>query len=188
MTTQSDPTPVPRPAPPGYRYAGPWIRLLALLIDGVLLFAIIYLLFLVLGGVLFLAFPQAAESTLMDVDSGGWPAGPVAYVVISVLMLAWYGGWQAGLGATPGMLALKLRVRDPSGEDNPSPRAAVIRNSPQVLAGFGELTGNDTFDLLLGVIGFVVYIAIGITISNSPERQGFHDRLAGGTYVVRPAM
>ena len=28
------------------------------------------------------------------------------------------------------------------------------------------------------------YIAIGITISNSPTRQGFHDRLAGGTYVV----
>ena len=50
------------------------------------------------------------------------------------------------------------------------------------------MTGNDTFDLLLGVIGFVVYIAIGITISNSPECQGFHDRLAGGTYVVRPAM
>ena len=62
------------------------------------------------------------------------------------------------------MLALKLRVRDPSGEENPSPRAAVIRDSPQVLAGFGELTGN-----------------------NSPERQGFHNRLAGGTYVVRPA-
>ena len=188
MTTESDPPPVARPAPPGYRYAGPWIRLFALIIDGVLLYAIIFVLFLVLGGVLFLAFPQAAESTLMNADSDGWPTGPVAYVVLSVVMLAWYGGWQARVGATPGMLALKLRVRDPSGEDNPSPRAAVIRNSPQVLAGFGELTGNDTFDLLLGVVGFVVYIAIGITISNSPQRQGFHDRLAGGTYVVRPAV
>ena len=138
MTTQSDPTPVPRPAPPGYRYAGPWIRLMALIIDGVLLYAIIFVLFLVLGGLLFMAFPQAAESTLIHGDSDGWPAGPVAYVVLSVVMLAWYGGWQAGIGGTPGMLALKLRVRDPSGEDNPSPREAVIRSSPQVLAGFGE--------------------------------------------------
>ena len=50
------------------------------------------------------------------------------------------------------------------------------------------MTGNDTFDLLLGVVGIAVYIAIGITISNSPERQGFHDRLAGGTFVVRPSV
>jgi len=35
--------------------------------------------------------------------------------------------------------------------------------------------------------GGVVFIAIGITISKSPTRQGFHDRLAGGTYVVRLA-
>jgi uncharacterized RDD family membrane protein YckC len=103
-------------------------------------------------------------------------------------MLAWYGGWQASVGGTPGMLALKLRVRDPSGEDNPSLRAAVIRNSPAVLAGFGDISGNSAIDLVLGLVGIAVYVAIGITISNSPERQGFHDRLAGGTYVVRPAV
>ena len=101
-------------------------------------------------------------------------------------MLAWYGGWQAGVGATPGMLVLKLRVRDPNGEDNPSLRAAVIRNSPQVLAGFGELTGNDSYDLMLGVVSFVVYAAIGLSITSNSRYQGFHDRLAGGTYVVRP--
>ena len=50
------------------------------------------------------------------------------------------------------------------------------------------MTGNDIIDLLLGVVGIAVCIAIGITISNSPERQGFHDRLAGGTYVVRPSV
>ncbi len=183
MTTEPDPTPVPRPAPPGYRYAGPWIRLLALILDSLLLYAIIFVLSLVLTGLLFLAYPQVGESTLINLDSG--PAGPIAYVVICAVMLAWYGGWQHGAGGTPAMLALNLRVRDPSGEENPSLRAAVIRNSPQVLVGFGELTGNDIIDLLLGVFGFAVWAAIGITISKSPERQGFHDRLAGGTYVVR---
>ena len=32
----------------------------------------------------------------------------------------------------------------------------------------------------------LVLLIIGITISNSHTRQGFHDRLAG-TYVLRPA-
>ena len=40
---------------------------------------------------------------------------------------------------------------------------------------------------MLGLLGFVVYQVIGITISDSPTRQGIHDRLAGGTYVVRLA-
>lgn len=160
--------------------------MLALIIDGILLFAMIYVLFLVLGGALVLAFPQAA-SAIATFDSNEWPAGLVAYLVIGLVMLAWYGGWQSGLGATPGMLVCKLRVRDPNGEDNPSLRAAVIRNSPQVLAGFGELTGVEGIDLALGVVGFVVFSAIGLTIASSPERQGFHDRLAGGTYVVRPS-
>lgn len=186
MTTESDPTRAPKPAPPGYRYAGPWIRLLAVTIDGVLLFAVVYVLFIVLAGLLLMSFPQAAESLGQDLDSSTGPAGPVAYVVLSALMLAWLGGWQAGAGATPGMFALKLRVRGPGGEDKPSLRAAVIRNAPMVLAGFGELTGSEIVDLVLGLVGLAVYAAIGITISESTTRQGFHDRLAGGTCVVRP--
>jgi hypothetical protein len=113
MTTESDPAFVPKHAPPGYRYAGPWIRL--------------------------------------------------------------------------GMLLLRLRVLDPSGLGRPSFGAAVGRNSPQVLASFGPVTGNSAIDAGLGMAGGVVFIAIGITISKSPTRQGFHNRLAGGTFVVRPA-
>jgi uncharacterized RDD family membrane protein YckC len=80
-----------------------------------------------------------------------------------------------------------LRVLDPSGLGRPSFGAAVIRNSPQVLASFGPVTGNSAIDAGLGIAGGVVFIAIGITISKSPTRQGFHDRLAGKTFVVRPA-
>ncbi len=120
-------------------------------------------LFIVLGGLLFMAYPQAAESTLVNGDSDGWSAGAVAYVVLSLVMLAWYGGWQAGSERHRACWPEAAGPR-PEWREQPVARAAVIRNSPQVLAGFGELTGN-----------------------NSPERQGFHDRLAGGTYVVRPA-
>ncbi len=182
MTTASDPTPASKPAPTGYRFAGPWIRLGALIIDGVILLVAFMAVFMVLG----LALAVTGDP-LTTLETEGWPGGAVVYVVTSVVMLAWYGGFQARLGGTPGMLLLKLRVRDPSGLEPPSLGAGVIRNAPQVLASFGAITGNGAFDAGLGVVSFVVYLAIGITISDSPTRQGFHDRLAGGTFVVRPA-
>jgi uncharacterized RDD family membrane protein YckC len=180
MTTASDPTFVSKPPPGGYRYAGAWIRLGALMIDGLVLFAVAFAVVICVSAFLALAYPTVR----LDID--GWPAGAVAYVVTTAALLGWYGGWQHGVGATPGMLALRLRVRDPSGEANPSLRAAVTRNLPQVLVGFSDYSGNETIDALLVIVALVVYVAIGITISSSPTRQGFHDRLAGGTYVVRP--
>ena len=172
---------VSKPAPDGYRYAGPWIRLAALIIDSLILFAVGFALAMGIGLFLVIAYPSA------NLDMDGWPASAVTYVVASVGLLGWFGGWQHGVGATPGMLVLKLRVRDPSGEDSPSLRAAVTRNLPLVLGNFGDFSGDDTIDALLGIVTLVVYVAIGITISSSPTRQGFHDRLAGGTYVVRLA-
>lgn len=172
---------VSKPAPDGYGYAGPWIRLAALIIDSVILFAVTFALGMGIGLFLVIAFPSA------NLDMDGWPAGAVTYVVVSAAMLGWFGGWQHRVGATPGMLVLKLRVRDPSGEASPSLGAAVTRNLPMVLAAFGDFSGDDTIDALLGIVTFVVYVAIGVTISSSPTRQGFHDRLAGGTYVVRLA-
>ena len=37
---------------------------------------------------------------------------------------------------------------------------------------------------MLGVVSFVVYAAIGLSITSNLRYQGFHDRLAGGTYVA----
>jgi hypothetical protein len=65
---------------------------------------------------------------------------------------------------------------------------------PQVLVSFTDYSdnegysGNEGIDALLIIVTLVVNVAIGITISRSPTRQGFHDRLAGGTYVVRPTV
>ena len=87
MTTESDPTRV-RGRLPGYRYEGPWIRWPGLVIDGVLLFAIIYVLFIVLGGLLFMAFPQAAKSSEMT-PTQMVVRRPSGGVVLSVVMLAW---------------------------------------------------------------------------------------------------
>ena len=170
---------VSKPAPAGYRYAGAWIRLAALIIDSLILLAVIFAVGMGIGLFLVIAYPT------VNLDMHGWLVGAVDYVVVSVALLGWFGGWQHGVGATPGMLVLKLRVRDPSGDDNPSLRAAVTRNLPLVLGSFGEFSSHETIGAMLTIVTLVVCVAIGITISNSPTRQGFHDRLAGSTYVVR---
>jgi len=177
----------PPGAPPGYGYAGPGIRLLAFLVDGFVVFALFMAVFIGFGAFAIVAFPSQVDpdSDLLNLDLDTWPAGAVIYAATSVVSLAWYGGWQAGRGATPGMLLFKLRVRGPSGETNPTFGAAVKRNGPQVLLNFGALSGIEAIDALLGVVTFATYIAIGVSISNSQTRQGFHDRLAGGTYVLR---
>ena len=41
---------------------------------------------------------------------------------------------------------------------------------------------------MLGVVSFVVYAAIGLSITSNSRYQGFHDRLAGGTYVDAPRV
>ena len=186
MTTPEDTSQAPdnpafvsKPAPDGYRYAGAWIRLAALIIDSLILLPVGFALGMGIGLFLVIAYPT------VNLDMHGWLVGAVVYVVMSAALLGWYGGWQHGVGATPGMLVLKLRVRDPSGDDNPSLRAAVTRNLPLVLGSVGDFSSHETIGALLMIVTLVVCVAIGITISNSPTRQGLHDRLAGGTYVVR---
>lgn len=152
-----------------------------MIIDSLVLFAVGFAAGMCIGLFLVIAYPS------VNLDTPGWLVSAAAYVVMSAALLGWYGGWQHGVGATPGMLVLKLRVRDPSGDGNPSLRAAVTRNLPLVLGTFGDCSGDETIDALLRIVTLVICVAIGITISNSPTRQGFHGRLAGGTYVVRPA-
>ena len=89
ITTESGPAFVSKPAPDGYRYAGAWIRLAALMIDGLVLFAVASHWASALALFLALAYPT------VNLDMDGWPAGAVAYVVTSAGLLGWYGGWQA---------------------------------------------------------------------------------------------
>ncbi|NVN49509.1 RDD family protein [Mycolicibacterium hippocampi] len=167
-------------------YAGPAVRLLAFLLDGLCLTIVSFLVSVPVAFVLEVFSPGTIGdwTTSYDAVDAGW-TGWAIYVVGSAILLLWFGAWQSGLGASPGMLLCKLRVVDPNGRSRPSFRAAVIRNCPQTLLYFGSLTGIAAVDAVLAVITLGGYIAIGVSISNSPTRQGFHDRLAGGTFVVR---
>jgi hypothetical protein len=157
----------------------------ALMIDRVLLLAVLFGLLLVGGAVVIAVNPQSA---LLNPDLNGWAARAVLVGVTSGAWLCWLAGWQAAVGAAPGMLLLRLRVRGPTGEGKPSVVAAVSRNGLTIVGDSFALFGNSTdIDAVLAIAGAVVYWVTGVTISWSPTRQGIHDRLACGTYVVRRA-
>jgi uncharacterized RDD family membrane protein YckC len=185
MSTDTDSAFTSRPHPPGYVYARAWIRFFAFMIDGFV--AIVPLFLLMLLAAVVLGHGPGYIDYLLDPGQSGWVTALVMQVASSLVVIGWLAGWQTTAGASPGMMLLRLRVRGPNGQDNPSLPAAMIRNAVPILANLSSITENYDINMALGLIGLVVYLAIGITISNSPTCQGFHDRLAGGTYVLRRA-
>ncbi|MDR3659137.1 MAG: RDD family protein [Mycobacterium sp.] len=79
-------------------------------------------------------------------------------------------------GATPGKMLLGMKVRGPHGMAKPDVKQSAIRNS---------FTLITIIPYIGGLLAFIAYIYIAITIKDSPCKQGRHDELAGGTQVVK---
>ncbi|BBX82546.1 RDD family protein [Mycolicibacterium aubagnense] len=79
-------------------------------------------------------------------------------------------------GATPGKMLLGLSVRGPHGMPKPDIKQSAIRNSFTLL---------PIIPWVGGLLAFIAYIYIAVTINSSPCKQGRHDELAGGTQVVK---
>ena len=79
-------------------------------------------------------------------------------------------------GATPGKMLLGMHVRGPHGLAKPSAKQSAIRNL---------FTLITVIPYIGGLLAFIAYIYIAITINDSPSKQGRHDELAGGTQVVK---
>jgi uncharacterized RDD family membrane protein YckC len=154
------------------RYAGPWIRFAALSIDSILIAAIVVLLVHIL-------FTPISSGTRAGVGIGS--------IIVTTI---WLAGWQTRTGTTPGMALLRLRVLAPNGQSKPSIRESLIRNAVPGLcslpeSALGPLVAHGGIHALLGLISSGTTAAIGVTIAHSSTRQGVHDRLAGGTFVIR---
>ena len=166
----------PMPPPPGYdpsrrpgdeRFGGVWIRIGALLIDG-LIAMLISLVFLV---------PYLID-IFEDVDAGGDGSSvelpgyvyvfSIGLSIASVLCVAFLGG-------TPGKLAVGLRITLADATSTPPGLAPAVLRSLPGLAGLIPLIGP-----LVG-IGFGV--ASVIMVNTDPERRSAYDRIAG-TRVV----
>jgi len=162
------PPPPPPPSAPGPGAGqlvpvGPWPRLGARIIDGLVLFI----------PNLLLAAVLADGSTGVGVFAAG---DSIAYLIATTLLGYGYAVWlEASRGQTVGKMAVGIKAIGADGAV-PSTEAAAKRNAWLLLS---------IVPVLGGVISFIAAVAIGVTISNDPFKRGTHDNLAGGTAVVR---
>jgi len=125
----------------GAEYAGFWMRLIAFIIDAIILNVIAYLISLIIEG--------TGARLLVGVLIG------IVYDV---------GFWVANDGATPGKMAMGIKVQMANGEP--------IDVGPALLRYVGYYV--STFVLLIGFI----------MIASTPQKRGLHDYIAS-TVVVR---
>ncbi|OGO59327.1 MAG: hypothetical protein A2V85_09105 [Chloroflexi bacterium RBG_16_72_14] len=157
---QSWQAPEPDTGPaPGVRFAGPGARLLAYIVDTILLSAVFILIFF-----LFTALAIGTASADGDVSGGavgGFLLLILIAIVVSIAYFPWF--WWKG-GQTPGMKVFHIRVvRDADG---------------------GPISGGAALLRLLGywVNSAVFYIGF-IWIFVDKRRRGWHDLIAG-TVVI----
>lgn len=144
------------------RLAEPWMRIVARLIDAVIL----VIFFVILAG------------PILDDDMIGTDQTPSAGVLIGSLLIsaAWEIGFVAALGGTPGKLLLGLRVADQeTGSIPPSLRDAVMRWLPS-LVGLVPFLGS--------LASLAILILSVVWLFSHPQRQTVYDRVAT-TFVVK---
>ncbi|WP_071287973.1 RDD family protein [Mycolicibacterium llatzerense] len=112
---------------------------------------------------------------------GAFSIGSMSDIMVTGLfsglgMFLYFVLFEVTVGATPGKMLLGLHVRGPNGMPKPDLKQSAIRNS------FTLLT---IVPWVGGLLAFIAYIFIAVTISSSPCKQGRHDELAGGTQVVK---
>lgn len=186
--TPPPPAPAP-PSQPGYGYGGPvsgagqpadlLMRFLARLIDFILLGIVnaIIVAIIVVG-----AFGLSGGNTFGYSGGAGFAAGALTAVITSVLYLGYFTLMESRNGQTIGKMLLRLQTQGPDGS-TPTTEQAFKRN---FWVGLGIL---GVIPVVGGPIGglaeLVIVILIAVTINNSPIREGWHDKLAGGTRVVK---
>ena len=146
----------PPPAPGGQQPAGVWIRLGARLIDWIITGIVVFLISLPFYGS----------------DSYGYFAG----AIVGLIPFAYFVGMEVSQGWTLGKKILGLSVHGPGGAAKPTAQQSAIRNAFMLLS---------IIPFLGWLLGIAAEIVIGVTINNSPTKQGKHDELAGGTQVVQ---
>jgi uncharacterized RDD family membrane protein YckC len=148
-------------------YAGFWIRVGAKLIDGLLL----YIFNLLTTGALLLAFGMPLIRTPTgqepNAEAMGWFLGAycAAFVIQFLASMAYNVWFLKRFGATPGKMALRLKVVRTDGSPLTTGRA------------FGRFFG----DMLSGMVLFVGYLLVAF---DDVEKRALHDHLCD-TRVIR---
>ena len=123
-----------------------------------------------------------SSSSAYSIDVGDvYLYSAVSGVISGLLYLGYFVLMESRNGQTVGKMLLKLRTVGPDG-NLPTTQESFRRNfwvglSVLAIIPFGGVLG--------GLAEFVIVIVIAVTISQSPTKQGWHDKLAGGTQVQK---
>lgn len=176
---QFSPVPVYVVAPPsvadGRQYGGFWLRLLARIIDGVvLMIPSVTVMVLVLGTSFF--------SSVMGGDFSVFTNGAPMFIVAGLINACMYAAYEAFLtstyGGTLGKMALGLRVILPDG-GMLSLQQALIRHL--IYAGGGII---GALVPMAGFLNGLWMLADNVSAAFDPRKRALHDRIAN-TFVVK---
>jgi uncharacterized RDD family membrane protein YckC len=148
-------------------YAGFWIRLVARLIDAVVIgipFGILFIVFAAVGGV----FAANAGATTQDAQTASGAAFGGAFILLYLIALVvqvgyWIYFWGSS-GSTVGMRLLHLRVVD------------AVTGGP---IGYGRATARFLMSI---VNSWACYIG-WIWVAFDPRKQGWHDKVANSVVL-----
>jgi uncharacterized RDD family membrane protein YckC len=180
--TESITSTVHTPGPAGLFYADVPNRIMALIIDIIVLSIIGFILATLFGGLV--AGPGA-------LDSPGGELDVVAFLIVALLQLGvsfgYFGYFWTATRATLGMKLLGLQIGDEIDGRSISWRRAFIRwlllGIPSVLASLAAYV-PDMIAVILTLLGVGWLILLLYTMARSPTKQGLHDRYAH-TILVR---
>lgn len=167
------------PGPQQNESAGAGVRLGARLIDGLLVglvgLVLQYALIVPIFGELYVVNGSAVEVNYGPIMISGLLNLALAYAYFIYL--------DTSRGQTLGKMMLGLRVVGPEG-GHPTPEQSFRRNIFYML-NLLALIPLTSINVIMGLVMIGVAIAIAVTISNDPRNQGWHDKFAGGTQVLR---
>lgn len=178
----STPPPAPTAGPAGFYYADVPNRIIAYIIDFVILLVI-----MVIIGLILAAIGLAGSTAGMVVFGGG--AGLIFGLLGIVIPAAYFIYTWMSMRGTPGMRVLGIQIGNESDGATLTLEQSAIRWAllfgPYAVAG---LIGAVSVELsgLLNLLALVWWIALLVTTAQSPTKQGLHDRYSR-TVVVKAA-
>ena len=165
----------------GSNRPGAWKRLLALIIDSLLVHVVLngIVMYAICGAELMDWFRATMNAESPDAVDVPYPTGKVAIssLIMLIVWLAYRVIMETKKGATIGKMAIGARVISVNGQ-NLSAVDSLKRNSWYIL---GAVLG--LIPMVGGLVQLALYIAVGVTIGQSPENQSFTDKFANA-YVV----
>jgi uncharacterized RDD family membrane protein YckC len=109
----------------------------------------------------------------------------LTYTMAAALYVGYFAFMESNKGQTVGKMLMKLEVRGPNG-GHPTMEEAVKRNAYFGVLLIGIIPFVGWFLYPLAYLGAVIYLIVTIN-NNEQTRQGWHDDLAGGTWVLKTA-